>query len=463
MALPMPGCASAEPRGSLPLQTVPAFSRSGDGPPPDRWWRAFHDEPLNDNIRLALSDNFTLIAAWERLQEARAIMRRERSGLFPQLDGTADGELREGSDVDDETRLGLGLGASYEVDLWGRIESAVDAERLRAAATAADYRTAAISLSAEVALTWYEFAIARLQLELIRSQLETNLTVLTVLEKRFAVGQSGSADVLRQRQLVESTREQMVVARSRIEVLEHRLAVLVGRPPQEAMDLPDPALPRVPGMPATGLPAELLQRRPDVLSAFRRLEAADKDVAVAVTDQYPRIDLAASWSTTAENPSGLFTTWLTSLAGQVTAPLFDAGRRRAEVERTVAVRRRRLAEYGQTVLDAFREVEDALAQEAHQVRRIRSLEDQLALAGRTYRQLRWQYLNGVTDFIDVLTALREQQQIERDLLTARLDRIAFRIALHRALAGGFETPREAPDVKEGRGEDEPDEREAARG
>jgi outer membrane protein TolC len=198
----------------------------------------------------------------------------------------------------------------------------------------------------------------------------------------------------------------------------------------------------VPGLPATGLPAELLERRPDVRSAFLRLEASDSDVAAAVKDQYPRIDLAAAVSTTADSPSGLFSSWLGTIAGQITAPLFDGDRRKSEIERTVAVRRQRLAEYGQVVLFAFREVEDALALETYQVQRIRSLADQLALAVSTYRQLGSQYLNGAADFIDVLIALRQQQELERSLLTAQLDRVRFRIALYRALAGSFATPRE---------------------
>jgi len=438
----LPSCAAPEPRQALPLQSSPEFSPAGDTPLADRWWTAFGDERLNERVDLALTDNFTLAAAWERLREAEAITLRERSALYPSLDGTAGAELLDGSDIDDRSVVSLGLAASYELDLWGRIRSQFDAETLRTAATAEDYRTAAISLSSQVALTWYELAESRQQLELINSQIETNLTVLDVLEQRFAVGQSGSADVLRQRQLVEATREQAIVAMAEIEVFEHLLAVLEGRAPQSPDDVPYAPLPDVPEMPATGLPSELLERRPDIRSAFLRLEAADKDVAAAVASQYPRIDLAAAITTSTENPSGLFENWLSSIAAQLIAPLYDGDLRRAEVERTVAVRRRILSEYGQVVLDAFREIEDAIALEYHQVRRTRNITDQLELARLTYRQLRSQYLNGAADYLDVLAALREQQQLERSLLTAELDRVAFRIDLYRALAGGFDTSRE---------------------
>lgn len=443
-------CATPEPMADLPLEEVPPFSATGSASMPDRWWTVFGDESLNQRVERALSGNFTLAAAWERMRAARAIVRRQQADLFPFLDGVAGAELVDGSGTDSESSLTLGLEASYEIDLWGRIDSAIEAERLRATAWAEDYRAAAISLSAEVTLAWYELATARLQFELASSQLKTNEQVLEVLENRFATGQSGSADVLRQRQLVEATREQLIVFRSAIRVLEHRLAVLEGRPAQSVSVENAASLPPIPPPPVVGLPSELLQRRPDIRSAMLLLRASDADTAVAVSEQYPRVDLAASLRTSDESGSNLLRDWAASLSGQLVAPLLDGGQRRAEMERAEAVRRQRLAEYGQSVLVAFQEVEDALAEEAEQVERIRSLEDQLDLSRATYDQLRSQYLNGAADYIDVLIALRERQEIERSVLTANLDRLAFRIALYRALAGGFVTERErsAPEGSE---------------
>ncbi|MGP1272931.1 MAG: efflux transporter outer membrane subunit [Phycisphaerales bacterium] len=437
------GCVAKPPREELPLADVPAFSASGEGARLDRWWEGFNDEDLSRRIEAALADNFTLESAWERLQAARASVATEAAVRRPTLDGTGEVSLEDGSEVDRRSRVGLGLEASYEVDLWGRIRKTVEAERLRADATALDYRAAAISLSAETAIAWLELIEARHQLTLISSQIETNETVLEVLELRFAVGQSGAADVLRQRQLVEATREQAVTVLTRIDLLEHRLAVLEGRPPQDTGIGGDtPSLPSLGLMPAVGLPADLLLRRPDVRSVLLRIEAADRDVAAAVRDQYPRIDLLAAAATVAENPGGLFDAWLASMGAQLIAPLYDGGRREAEIDRRVAIRRQLVAQYGQTVLDALAEVEDAMANERRQSERLDRLETRLDLAERTYAQLRTEYLNGVTDFIDVLTALEDQQRIERDLLAARLDRLLFRVTLHRAIAGGFATTRE---------------------
>ena len=452
------GCVSHPAQQELPLQDLPPFSDSGGAAPADRWWENLGDTELSSRIEAALSSNYTLEVAWERLREADALMASSASAQRPTLDATADAALEDGSDIDRRSRLGLGLEASYEVDLWGRVRATVDADRLRAEATALDYRAAAITLSAEVALAWFQLAEARLQLDLIRSQIRTNETVLEVLERRFAVGQSGAADVLRQRQLVEATREQAVVVMTTSDLLDHRLAVLEGRPPQERPQYPAPRLPALGPMPATGLPSDLLLRRPDVRGALLRLEASDRDVAAAVRDRYPRIDLLAAASTVAENPAGLFDAWIGSIGAQLVAPLYDGSRREAEVRRRVAIRRQLVAQYGQTVLDALAEVEDALANETRQSERIQRLETRLDLARRTYGQLRTQYLNGATDFIDVLTALEDQQQIERDLLAARLDRLGFRVTLHRSIAGGFVTDRE-----EDRGIHSPESTEAATG
>ncbi len=438
LTLGLGGCAYPEVTARLPIPHAPTFSDSGDVERPDRWWTAFEDSALNHQIDLSLDGNFTLEAAWERLRAARALAQREASDLWPDLDGIAeaDGTVRTAGQND--SRFALGVDASYELDLWDRIESRVEAESLRASATLADFHTAALTLSAEVARAWFTLIEAHAQLELVNEQTETNLKVLEVLETRFALGQIRSADVLRQRQLVEATREQAVIGRARIDVLEHLLAVLQGQAPQDASYAPGTMLPALPPLPDTGLPAELLNRRPDVLRDYLELQAADRDLASAVSAQYPRINLTGSVTTAVESPERLFQEWIASITGQLIAPLLDGGERRAEVHRTAAIVRERFAAYGQTVLTAYREVEDALTVERHQVERIESLDTQLKLARLTSGQLRQQYLNGVTDYIAVLAALVEEQRLQRETMLARLELVLTRVALYLALAGDFQ-------------------------
>lgn len=437
------GCASPPPATDPPVTPPKAFSDTGTADVPDRWWTVFDDPGLNRTIERALSANFNLKTAWQRLSEARAIAERQSADLFFELDGVAEGETRR-AETEDTDQIQLGLAAAYEVDLWGRIRAEVDAERLRARAEKADLQTAALSLSAEVARTWYRLAEAGAQLRLLKDQVAANEKVLRLLKSRFASGRIRSADVLRQRQLLESTRQQQYAAESRIQVLVHQLAVLSGRPPRAGfpadMHQKHPDLAPIPPLPATGLPADLVRRRPDVDQALLRLKAADADTAAAVSNQYPRLTLSASLSTSNDAGSDLFTDWARSFSGSLVAPLLDAGRRQAEVDRSQAFKKQRLYQYGQAVLTAFQEVEDALVREKKQVQQIESIEARVRLAERTYRQLRTEYINGAADFIDVLTALTEAQQLRRELISARRERMEIRIGLYRAVAGGFETP-----------------------
>lgn len=425
---------------SSPIDVPESFSESGSKLVPDEWWRSFSDTQLNTVVDSALASNFTLLTAFERLRAAEAVVDRESSALFPSFEATGSAEVNRYSDrSQDSEQLQLGLSSSYEIDLWGRIGSTIDAEQFRAQATYFDYQTAALSLTAEIVRTWYRLADAQNQLALVNEQIDTNLTVLQLLTNRFEIGQIQSVDVLRQQQLVEATREQQTYAQARVQTLEHQLAVLLGQPPQNNIEYRPGDLPQLPPLPNAGVPTDLVQNRPDVRSAFASLMAADNDLAAAISNQFPRLTISASASTAAESAGGLFEDWAMSFAGNLLAPIFYGGELRAEVDRNEAVKNQRLYEYGQTILTAFQEVEDALILEKKQVESITSIERQLELANQAYRQLRVQYLNGSGNYLDVLTALDGIQQLRRDLLSARLTLVEYRISLYRALAGSFET------------------------
>ena len=435
------GCAGQARTMEVPVELPPAFSSEGTADLPARWWTAFEDAGLNAAVDSALSSNFDLKAAWERLRAAQAVADRQSAALWPQADATAAGEIRRGSG--DAEEVTLALSSFYEVDLWGRIRSSVDAERFRAEASLADYQTAALSLSAEIARTWYRLAEATSQVALLDEQVATNTNVLDLLQVRFQAGMIPGVDVLRQRQLVEARREQRADAVARLRVLEHQLAVLLGRAPQEATqdlsEAPPDDLPELAPLPEPGIPIELVRRRPDIRRAFYLLRGADRDLASAISSRYPRLTLSASASSADGGAERLFESWVLSVAGDVLAPIFYGGELRAEADRAEAVRQELLYEYGQAVLIALQEVEDALIREEQQAESNQHLENQIASAVLTYEQLQVQYLNGAANYIDVLIALAELQDLQRRLLTAELAVVEYRIALYRALAGSFET------------------------
>jgi len=430
------GCAGQSRTIDDPVTPAQSFTTSGEKETPDRWWTVFGDAGLDAVVDSALSYNFDLRIAVERLQAARAVTDRASAQLIPALEGTGSAKTTrtEGADGTSET-LQLGLAASYEVDLWGRIRSGVRAEQLRTEAAGYGVQSAALTVAADITLTWFRIAEAHSRIALIERQVETNRTVLQLLENRFGTGLVRAVDILRQRQLIESTHEELAVAESRRRTLENQLDVLAGRIPGSRSFDPPSDLPVLPGLPKTGVPLELTRRRPDIRAAYMNLRAADNDVASAVSALFPRLSLNASATTTSATADGLFRDWAASLAGNILAPLFYGDELRAEVDRTRAVRDQRLYEYGRTVLIAFREVEDALALESAQQDRLDRIRSQLELADQAYEQLRIQYLNGSSNYLDVLTALDEVQILRRDFLSARLVLVETRIGLYRALAG----------------------------
>lgn len=428
----------------LPLEAPENFSNTGAMQLPERWWTVFDDSQLNGLVDSALAANFDLEAAWRRLQAARAVVDRESAPLFPQIDAS----LQTGISFPQPDFVGgentrLGLQANYEVDLWGRIRSRVEAERFRRQATLTDYQTAALSLSAEIARIWYRLIVAQNQLGLINQQIETNEQILNLLEGRLGRGQVQGVDIIRQRQLLEATREQRTFAEADVRVLEHQLSVLTGRSPQQGFTYQPDNLPALPPLPETGIPIELVRRRPDIQSAYYRLRAADRDLASAISSKYPRLSISGNTSLRSNSFDNLLREFAYSFAGNILAPIFYGGQLRAEVDRNEAVKQQRLYEYGQTVLIAFREVEDALIQEQKQRESIAYLEEQVNLARQAYERLRTGYLNGTIGYLDVLTALDQEQQLRRNLLAANLTLLEFRIALYRSLAGSIETEREA--------------------
>ena len=405
------------------------------------WWTEFKDPQLNKLIETALSGNFTIKTAWERMNEAKALYSRQRSALQPVVDTELDASDRRGGTLlnKDASEYGFNISTSYEIDLWGRIKSSADAELFRIKATEAETQSAALSVASEVALTWFQIIEARSQIKVLNEQIQTNTKALQLLENRFKAGQIRHADVLRQKSLIESNREQIIIVESRIETLENLLAVLQGKSPQEVNgSAQGKEIPVLPPLPDTGIPADLVNRRPDVSTAYNLILSANRDLAAAIADQYPKLSLSAALTSVAGDPSELFRQWIRSVGASFITPIYDGGERESEIQRNEAIQRQRLNEYSQTVLIAFREVEDALIREKKQITRITNLEEQLKLAEQTHQLLETEYFNGIGNFLDLLEALIDVQQISREMITAKLTLTEYRIALYKALAGNID-------------------------
>jgi len=433
------------PDRSRPPVAVPAAFSAAGAAGAERWWEDFHDPALSRLVTTALGDNLDIRRAWARLRQAALVARQAGAPLWPEI--TAEGSGSRTRSVvegpmgkDMVVRMNsfkMDLAAAYELDLWGRVLSQKRAAGLDARASREDLEAAAITVAATVGELWYSLVEQRAQRALLAEQIKVNQTLLGLVELRFAQGAASALDVYQQRQHVAATRGQVPGVESRLQVLRHQLAVLLGRPPGADVAPARAELPRLPPLPATGLPADLLQRRPDVRAALLRLVATDHRVAAAVADRLPSVRLTGLAGFSSDETSTLLDRPTWTIAGGLLGPVFDAGRRAAEVSRVKAQADELLAAYGQTILTAFREVEDALVQERRQREFLASVERQVKLATATLREARQRYIKGLSDYLPVLNAVEALHRVQRTRVAARRQLISFRIRLYRALGGSW--------------------------
>jgi len=414
---------------------------TAESEPLSRWWEVFNDPDLNALITQALSDNLTIKEAWSRLNQARALAVQAGAALYPDLTGTGGASFtrertRNGSRRTDSNQdYFLGIISSYELDLWGRIRSGRESALLEVTAAREDLNTVAMTLAAEVANRWINIISQMMQKRLLEGQLQVNLTYLELIELRFRKAMVSALDVYQQKQIVDDVRAEIPLVEAQEQLLRHELALLLGKPPKTVLNISREDLPEPVGIPATGLPADLLSARPDLRAAGMRLWAAEWQVAAARADRLPAISLTGQARYGDGDLDVLFDNWLLNLAGNLTAPIFDGRQRAAEVDRSLAVVDENLAAYRQTVLTAIKEVEDALVSEAKQREHIKGLEKVLDTARKALKQAGNRYRNGLTDYLPVLTQLLKVQGLERDLIQQQTNLVGARISLYRALGG----------------------------
>ncbi len=459
LALALGACAPHDVRRDpLPPVAVPdAWRGATAGPVTDdgRWWRSLGDAELDRLIEEILAGNLQLRAAWARVRQARAVVRQVGSGRWPQLEATAQASrTRQRFEISEDMvftplvdSFQVSIAAGYELDLWKRLSSNQAAATLDALSLRDDAEAIATSLAAEAAEAWFDVVATKARQELLGEQQRINETYLELTQLRYRQSLATSIDVYQQRQQVLATRALLEQGEGVLAASAARLAVLRGGDPGDRrwIDaapavLPDPAPP-----PATGLPVDLLVRRPDVRAARRRAEAADHRVAAAIADRLPALRVGGSAGLNAGDLADLLDGRVFSVFAALAAPLFDGGRRKAEVERNRDVVDERLLQLGHALVVAVAEVDQALADEAHRRVALATLTERVELARQTLTEARAFYAEGLIDYLQVLTALSALQSLELATLQARRDLLSARIKLHRALGGSWTAGLVVPD------------------
>ncbi len=442
-ALFMSSCMTMEPEreGVLDAYTPTQFSVDhGVAEHLTEWWKAFESDQLNRLTEAAYSGSLTLEQAFARLQQAEAIARKTGAAEAFQLNAKADASTQHNSNSDGNSSVdsfSVGLYASYELDLWGRIRSSQQAANATWLASQFDFQTAAMSLAAELAQNYFTWLAQSDVLALYESQLKSGHSKLDAMGLRYRTGQATSLAVLQQRQQVAAAEAKLPPIRAQIKNLEHKIAILTGRIPGTDLGLVQEPLPALPKKPAVGLPVALLENRPDVQSARLALESADWNVGAARAARLPSLSLTGSIATGEEKIDQLFDDWISNLAASLLGPLIDGGARKAEVDRTMAVSREKIAAYRQAVLEAISETEDALSNERHQIDYVEALDRQYTAARNSETESIRRYQRGVLPYLDTLTAIVSRESLEIMHVQARADLLVDRVQLYRSLGGDW--------------------------
>jgi len=423
-------------------------AQPNDGAGRGKWWELFGDPQLNALQEQVDVSNQTLAVAEAQLRGARAAIGVVRAPLFPTVTSTvtATGTRQSlnraaaGQNPSSATRSDylLPLDTSYELDVWGRIRHNVEASTASAQASAADLETARLSIHAELAVDYFVLHGLDTQKQLLALTIAAFERALELTTNRYNQGVASQVEVLQARTQLEATRAQAIEVGVQRAQFEHAIAILLGKPPAEFTIPPEPITVQPPVIP-TGLPSELLERRPDIAAAERRVAAANAQIGIAQAAFYPTVTLRSSIGLESSSLTNLFS-WpsaLWSLGSSLVQIAFDGGRRRAVTEQTQAAYDATVATYRQTVLVAFQGVEDNLAvlrileEEAQQqAKALQSAEAALLLALNRYKE-------GVTTYLEVITAQNAALAAARTAVDLSTRRMTASVLLIKALGGGW--------------------------
>jgi len=436
----------------------------------DPWWRGFSDPQLDGLVERMFSGSLQLAQAVERVSQLRSLATQAGSQRWPSLNlelgwsrtkqlnpfsrlassapspqmeadpmsaGAPGGATSGGMPSSfTQDRFSASLAVSYEVDVWGRIGSLTEAAELDALASEADLRSMAITLSASAVDLYFQLIEAGARLRTLEGQLRDDEDALQIVLTRFTQGLAPQIEVLQQTQQRDRTRAQLPSARALISTLKRRLAAIGGERRLNHLTLPH-TLPELPAFPELGLPADVLERRPDIQAARARLSAADARVSASVSARLPGLRLGASGGYQSFEVSELFDDVIWSVTSGLVTPLFQGGRLSAEQKRTEAVLRERLLSLKERYLTAYHEVEDAISAERSASEQLEWTLEQRRSAEALFESAQRRYLEGVGDLLTTLAARQGLYASQLASLSAQRGLLSARVQLHRALGGGW--------------------------
>lgn len=416
------------------------------------WWQLYDDAELNALVERLNISNQNLAASEAQYRQARALVRGARAAFYPSLSSAA-GASRSGQGTGSQstssgtssnssgvsTSYDLSLNAAWELDIWGKLRRSLESSRAGFEASAADLAALKLSLQAELVQNYLQLRVLDDQQRLLDATVAAYARSLKLTENQYNAGIVPKSDVSQALTQLKSTQAQAIDLQWQRAQLEHAIAVLIGVPPSELSIAVREQLPTLPEIPVA-LPSQLLERRPDVAAAERRVIAANAEIGVAEAAWYPDLTISASGGYRGSS----FADWIDlpnrfwSLGPQLALTLFDGGARSAELERSEAAYDQTVAQYRQSVLDSFREVEDYLVQLRVLQQEAVIQQEALDAARESLRLIENQYRAGTVDFNSVVNVQATALSNERSNLSLLGSRLTASVQLIAALGGGWQ-------------------------
>lgn len=423
-------------------------AQPGDALARGSWWQLYGDAELNALVERLNVSNQNLAASEAQYRQARALVRGARAAFYPSLSSSAgatrssqgNGTTNTNSSTSGVSKsYDLSLNATWELDIWGKLRRSLESSRAGFEASAADLAALKLSLQAELVQNYLQLRVLDDQQRLLDATVAAYARSLKLTENQYNAGIVPKSDVSQALTQLKSTQAQAIDLKWQRAQLEHAIAVLIGVPPSELSISVREQLPTLPEIPVA-LPSQLLERRPDVAAAERRVMAANAEIGVAEAAWYPDLSISASGGYRGSS----FADWIDlpnrfwSLGPQLALTLFDGGARSAELERSEAVYDQTVAQYRQAVLDSFREVEDYLVQLRVLEQEALIQQEALQAARESLRLIENQYRAGTVDFNSVVNVQATALSNERSTLSLLGNRLTTSVQLIAALGGGWQ-------------------------
>jgi multidrug efflux system outer membrane protein len=448
------GCMTVGPDYKRPSIDTPAVWRTEESEARDlantAWWEQFNDPVLNGLVATALQENKDLLIATARIEEFFGRYFSTRGDQFPSAGGNAGASRQRLTEKNSQLPIDgkdnpfnyyqAFLGASWEIDFWGKYRRATEAARAELLGTEEARRTVVLTLVSAVAAAYVDIRALDKQLAITQSTAESRKATLELFKMRFRNGIISEVDLSQAESEYEDAMARIPDAERAIGHTENALSVLLGRNPgpiPRGLTLDELILPAVPA----GVPSDLLERRPDIRQAEQLLIAANARIGVAKSLYFPTISLTGAFGTASTDLSNLFSaasrTW--NFGVPVSVPLFTAGRIGGEVKAAEASQQQAVYSYQQTIQNAFREVDDALIDRSKSRQRLDALNRQLDALHNYARLARMRYDEGYTSYLEVLDAERSLFNVELSHTTGQ--NVLFRslIGIYKSMGGGWVT------------------------